>query len=174
MKAGNRQRRQEQRAARGRTAARRSRRPLRWAALALFCATLGLGAGPAQATTGGVSATAFGAAPAGDELAFGSLRAAGATWYGPGLYGNHTACGQVLRPRTMGVAHRRLPCGTAVKFVHRGRQLVTRVIDRGPYTAGNAWDLTNGARLTLGFEGVGKIRYALARRRVARGGGGRG
>ena len=65
-------------------------------------------------------------------------------------------------PGTLGVAHRSLPCGTAVKFVYGGRQIVTRVIDRGPYAKGFAWDLTNGAREALGFEGSGLIRYAVA------------
>ena len=91
-----------------------------------------------------------------------SLRFAGATWYGPGFYGKQTACGQTLRPGTLGVAHRSLPCGTVVKFVFGGRQIVTRVIDRGPYAKGFAWDLTNGTREALGFEGSGRIRYAVA------------
>jgi rare lipoprotein A len=140
---------------------------VRGAALAI-CATLALGAAQGQAMTGGASPTVS-TGPTEGGIAFGVWRSAGATWYGPGLYGNHTACGQVLRPHTIGVAHRNLPCGTTVKFIHNGRQLVTQVIDRGPYTVGNAWDLTNGARLSLGFEGVGKIRYALERR-VARSG----
>jgi hypothetical protein len=100
---------------------------------------------------------------AGGGLVFSSpMRSAGATWYGPGLYGNGTACGQTLRPGTIGVAHRTLPCGTTVKFNYHGHSLVTQVIDRGPYTKGNDFDLTNGARLVLDFEGVGKVRYALA------------
>lgn len=144
----------------------RLRRRARGAALAVLCAMLALGVPPAGAMTGGASPVVSTDAPEGG-IAFGTMRSAGATWYGPGLYGNDTACGQVLLPETIGVAHRNLPCGTAVKFVHRGQQLVTRVIDRGPYSAGNAWDLTNGARLALGFEGVGKIRYALERGAVA-------
>jgi rare lipoprotein A (peptidoglycan hydrolase) len=137
---------------------------MRWAAPAALCATLAIWAAPAQAMTGGAAAPTVGGSQA--RIAFGSWRSAGATWYGPGLYGRRTACGRLLRPGTLGVAHRRLPCGTAVKFVHHGRRLVTRVIDRGPYTAGNAWDLTNGARLRLDFGGVGKIRYAVERRRA--------
>jgi rare lipoprotein A len=117
----------------------------------------------AQAETGGVSTSAATAAQTGEGLIFHPMRWAGATWYGPGLYGRHTACGQVLRPLTVGVAHRRLPCGTPVKFVYHGRVLVAPVIDRGPYTQGNAWDLTNGARLRLGFPGVGRVGYAVAR-----------
>lgn len=86
-----------------------------------------------------------------------------ATWYGPGLYGNTTACGQTLRPSTVGVAHKTLPCGTKVTFAHGGRFLVTRVIDRGPFNPGYTWDLTNGAREALGFDGSGDVRHAVAR-----------
>jgi len=132
------------------------------AALLLASATLALAAGPAQAGTGGAFTTAASDAQAGAGLAFTPMRWAGATWYGPGFYGSRTACGQVLRPGTVGVAHRNLPCGTAVRFVFHGRAIVTRVIDRGPYSRGNAWDLTNGARRALRFNGSGRIGYAVA------------
>jgi hypothetical protein len=92
-----------------------------------------------------------------------SMRRAGATWYGPGLYGNGTACGRVLRPGTVGLAHRMLPCGTKVTVAYHGRYLVTRVIDRGPYRKGYDWDLTSAAAERLGFEVSDEIRYAVAR-----------
>ena len=114
----------------------------------------------AAAETGGAAPIAASGAPGG--IAFSPLRSAGATWYGPGLHGRQTACGQMLQPQTIGVAHRDLPCGTTVKLLYHGRQLITRVIDRGPYSAGFDWDLTNGARQALGFEGSGRIRYAVA------------
>jgi len=119
----------------------------------------------AEAQTGGAGAPTgeATAASGGAGLVFSApMRSAGATWYGPGLYGNGTACGQTLRPGTIGVAHRTLPCGTTIKINYQGHSLVTKVIDRGPYTPGNDFDLTNGARLALGFEGVGKVRYAVA------------
>jgi rare lipoprotein A (peptidoglycan hydrolase) len=120
-------------------------------------------AAPAQAAPGGASSVAFtGPGALGSEIAFSPMRTAGATWYGPGLYGNQTACGQILRPGTIGVAHRNLPCGTTVKFTYKGHSLVTKVIDRGPFSKGNAWDLTNGARLALAFEGADRVGYALA------------
>jgi rare lipoprotein A len=135
----------------------------RCAAILCVCALAALaGAAPASAGTGGASTGSSYEAQAGSGFAFSALRSAGATWYGPGLYGKRTACGQTLRPGTLGVAHRSLPCGTAVKFVFGGRQIVTRVIDRGPYSKGFAWDLTNGAREALGFDGSGQIRYAVA------------
>jgi rare lipoprotein A (peptidoglycan hydrolase) len=92
----------------------------------------------------------------------GSMSRAGATWYGPGFYGNQTACGKVLRRSTVGVAHRSLPCGTKVAFAYRGRSLVARVIDRGPYTRGYKFDLTSGTAQALGFTTSDKLRYAIA------------
>jgi rare lipoprotein A (peptidoglycan hydrolase) len=138
-------------------------RHLRWVGLAAALLVLALGPNVARAQTGGAGVFAYeGTDPVAQDIAFSPMRSAGATWYGPGLYGNQTACGHTLQPATIGVAHRSLPCGTAVKFAYRGRLLVTRVIDRGPYTRGNAFDLTNGARLALGFPGVDKLRYAVA------------
>ena len=131
-----------------------------WAAL--LCAVVLLTtAVSAQAAPGGAS-VAYGGAEAGQELAFSPMQSAGATWYGPGLYGNRTACGQTLRPSTIGVANRSLPCGTTIKFTYHGHSLITKVIDRGPYSTGNSWDLTNGARLALGFNGSGQVHYAVA------------
>jgi peptidoglycan hydrolase-like protein with peptidoglycan-binding domain len=92
-----------------------------------------------------------------------SMKRAGATWYGPGFYGNRTACGRILRPGTIGVAHRTLRCGTRVTFAYRGRHLVVPVIDRGPYSRGNSFDLTSAAATALGFTASGAIRYAVAR-----------
>jgi rare lipoprotein A len=138
--------------------------PARAAALlSALAASLTILAVPAQAAgPGGATTIASSKAQTGSALAFTPLRWAGATWYGPGLYGNRTACGQRLGPRTMGVAHRNLPCGTVVKFVHRGRRVITRVIDRGPFARGYSWDLTNGVRRVLRFNGAGKIRVAVA------------
>jgi peptidoglycan lytic transglycosylase len=131
---------------------------LRWAlALAAALALMAGAAAGAKAATGGASS--YTPPP---EGGFGPYRYAGASWYGPGLWGNQTACGATLRPNTLGVAHKSLPCGTTVKFVHSGHVLVTQVIDRGPYVKGRAWDLTQAASEALDFEGVGRVRYAIA------------
>jgi peptidoglycan hydrolase-like protein with peptidoglycan-binding domain len=91
-----------------------------------------------------------------------SMDRAGSTWYGPGFYGNRTACGKVLRTTTIGVAHRTLPCGTKVTFAYHGRYVVAPVIDRGPYSGGYTFDLTSGAAEALGFSGSGDLRFAVA------------
>src|SRR5690349_19353975 len=135
---------------------------VRWAlALAAFFALFAGVVSGAQATTGGASSYDPPAQEEG-EYTFGAWRYGGASWYGPGLWGNKTACGQTLRPGTLGVAHKKLPCGTTVKFVYHGKSVVTQVIDRGPYIKGRAWDLTKAVSDALGFEGVGRVRYAVA------------
>ena len=78
-----------------------------------------------------------------------------ATWYGPGFWGRSTACGTVLTPTTIGVAHKRLPCGTQVIFSYAGRSVTATVIDRGPFRKGYAWDLTKKAAKRVGFLAVG-------------------
>ena len=88
-----------------------------------------------------------------------------ATWYGPGFWGNQTACGQTLERRTVGVAHKTLPCGSKVVVRYKGRFLRTRVIDRGPYANNASWDLTQRAARLVGLEGTDEIRVAkLAKR----------
>ncbi|HET9118920.1 MAG TPA: septal ring lytic transglycosylase RlpA family protein [Solirubrobacterales bacterium] len=78
-----------------------------------------------------------------------------ATWYGPGFWGKMTACGTLLTPTTIGVAHKRLPCGTTVTFSYGARSLTATVIDRGPFHKGFAWDLTKKAAKRVGFLTVG-------------------
>jgi hypothetical protein len=73
-----------------------------------------------------------------------------ASWYGPGFYGNKTACGQVYTPEIIGVAHRTLRCGTMLVLEYRGRTMTVPVIDRGPYIAGRTLDLSNATRLAMG------------------------
>jgi rare lipoprotein A (peptidoglycan hydrolase) len=148
---------------RGPRPARRFSRRLGWAVSLVAIACLASTAVSAQAATGGAQPVAFDpSSPEGQEIAFSPFRSAGASWYGPGLYGNKTACGQVLRPFTLGVAHRNLPCGTIVKFAYQGHALITQVIDRGPYVKGRAWDLTAAASEALEFDGAGLLHYAVA------------
>ena len=85
------------------------------------------------------------------------FRRALASWYGPGLYGGHLACGGRLSPGTLGVAHKSLPCGTRVTLRHRGRTVRVPVVDRGPYVGAREFDLTSATRTRLGFSGAGTV-----------------
>lgn len=84
-------------------------------------------------------------------------RPAHASWYGPGLYGNRTACGRTLGAGTLGTAHRWLSCGTRVTFRHGGRSVTVPVIDRGPYVGGREFDLTAATKHRLGFGSTGTV-----------------
>ena len=75
-----------------------------------------------------------------------------ASSYGPGLYGNRTACGQILTTTTIGVAHKTLPCGTRLKFLGRyGQVVAATVIDRGPYVSGRTFDITEATVKQMGY-----------------------
>jgi rare lipoprotein A (peptidoglycan hydrolase) len=78
-------------------------------------------------------------------------------------YGLGLACGGVLGREQLGVAHKTAPCGTLITFTYAGRSLTVPVIDRGPYVAGREWDLTGATAAALGFPGLGRIEWALAR-----------
>ncbi|HEX5308378.1 MAG TPA: septal ring lytic transglycosylase RlpA family protein [Solirubrobacteraceae bacterium] len=113
-------------------------------ALALMCVAIGCCAATALAgtATGGTS-------PGSSEPAKASKPQI-ATWFGPGFYGQKTACGQMMTPVVVGVASRTLPCGTLVAVNYRGHKLTVPVIDRGPYAKNGAtWDLTVGAATAL-------------------------
>lgn len=78
-----------------------------------------------------------------------------ASWYGPGYYGNRTACGQRYTRWIIGVATwLPLRCGTRVELRWRHHRVVVPVIDRMPrhsrpfdLSAHVACELLNGPRL---------------------------
>src|SRR3954453_5419790 len=120
---------------------------------------------PAAAATGsgsgGASPTAeTQPAPAPQQARTADYRPVKATWYGPGLYGNRTACGATLRHRTLGVAHKRLPCGTKVALRYHGHTLVVPVVDRGPYARGVDYDLTEARARRLGLQQASRVAAA--------------
>ncbi len=101
----------------------------------------------AIAATGGVAS-----GPVGAPTPTHTHRAHMASWFGPGFYGQKTACGQTMSSTIVGVANRTLPCGTLVKFSFKGHQLTLPVLDRGPYAKGVDWDLTTAAAQALGVQ----------------------
>ena len=119
--------------------------PVRRAAVAQPKAPTGVVLVRPSTTTSAPSGTAPAVAPSGWR------RDPEVSWYGPGFYGNRTACGLAYTKTIMGVAHRSLPCGTMVSFRNpkNGRVITVPVIDRGPYVAGRHWDLSGAACTAL-------------------------
>jgi rare lipoprotein A (peptidoglycan hydrolase) len=106
---------------------------------------------PADASTSAVVATV---APAREVAVF---RPALATWYGPGFYGRRTACGARMSRSLLGVAHRKLPCGTMVDLLHQGRTIRVPVVDRGPFAHRATYDLTSATAKALGVTTTTRI-----------------
>jgi rare lipoprotein A len=84
-------------------------------------------------------------------------RPARATWFGPGFYGRHTACGQVMSHALLGVAHRTLPCGTPVAVFYAGKSITVPVVDRGPFANGARYDLTSAVAQAVGMTETSTI-----------------
>lgn len=86
------------------------------------------------------------------------------SWYGPGFYGNRTACGQAMTRGLIGVAHRTLPCGSRITFRNpaNGRTVTAPVVDRGPYVSGRHWDLTAGLCRQLDHCYTGSLLWRVA------------
>jgi uncharacterized membrane protein YgcG len=91
------------------------------------------------------------------------VKAAVATWYGPGLYGNHTACGEKLTKHILGVADRTLPCGTAITLFYGANIVTVPVIDRGPYANDATFDLTHATAEALGITETVHVGYIAER-----------
>jgi rare lipoprotein A (peptidoglycan hydrolase) len=124
-------------------------------AIALVCG--GCECSVALASTGGASGPSGATKPA-----KASTKAQIATWFGPGFYGQKTACGQTMTPVVVGVASRTLPCGTLVLVDYKGHKLTVPVIDRGPYAHNGAmWDLTWGAASALTIKDTVRIKTKI-------------
>jgi rare lipoprotein A (peptidoglycan hydrolase) len=123
---------------------------------------------PAAASTGtgsgGASATPEPADQQTQQARAADYKPVTATWYGPGLFGNKMACGAKLTHHTLGVAHKRLPCGTKVALRFRGRTIVVPVIDRGPYSRGVTYDLTYATARKLGMRETSRLSAATLQR----------
>jgi hypothetical protein len=103
------------------------------------------------------SSTTATAAAASPSLHITVFRLSRASWYGPGFFGHRTACGQVLRKTTLGVANRTLKCGSKVTILYHGHSITVPVIDRGPYTKGIYWDLTEATAQALGMTETERV-----------------
>lgn len=115
----------------------------------------------AQAVAKAASGAGQSAAKAGQAAKAGAVAKASSTKagrqvkvsaYGPGLYGNKTANGTVLRRETVGVAHKSLPLGSKVDITINGKTITAKVIDRGPYVGNRQYDLTEGLIKQFGYD----------------------
>ena len=90
-----------------------------------------------------------------------------ASWYGPGLFGNRTANGEVYQRGKMTAVHRTLPFGTRVRVTNlwNGCSEVIRINDRGPFVHPRVIDLGHRAASSLGLtaSGIAQVRLEVLR-----------
>ncbi len=84
-----------------------------------------------------------------------------ASWYGPRHEGRTTASGEPFRSAHLTAASRCLRLGSIVEVRHRGRVVIIRINDRGPYVSSRILDLSRGAAEVLGITGIGHVRLRL-------------
>jgi rare lipoprotein A len=90
-----------------------------------------------------------------------------ASYYGPGFEGKQTASGIPFDKAAMVAAHPSYPFGTVVRVTNLSnkRQVVVRVVDRGPARGPRAEgvliDVSSGAAANLGFLRQGRTRVRL-------------
>jgi rare lipoprotein A (RlpA)-like double-psi beta-barrel protein len=73
-----------------------------------------------------------------------------------------TVCGHTLGPKTIGVAHPVLPCNVKLYVEYGGKEVLTEVVDRGPYVSGREFAFTHALAEALGLHGTQPIRWRFA------------
>lgn len=77
--------------------------------------------------------------------------------------GKRTANGEAFDGTGMTAAHKTLPFGTRLRVTYRGRAVVVRVNDRGPYVRGRSLDLSTAAARKLGMVRAGVAKVCITR-----------
>jgi rare lipoprotein A len=80
-----------------------------------------------------------------------------ASWYGRPFYGRRAADGEIYNMYELVAAHRTLPFNSLVRVtdLQNRRQVVVRIIDRGPFVNNRIIDLSFGAARALDMVGPG-------------------
>jgi hypothetical protein len=98
--------------------------------------------------------------------------APGGSWYdavagsnGGVAVGARSKCGQIVSPEQLGVAYAGLPCGAKIYVKYRDRQILTQVVDQGPYVPGRQFDFTPALARKLGLKGTQRVQWRFAQPR---------
>ena len=80
-----------------------------------------------------------------------------ASWYGRPFHGRRAADGEIYNMYKLVAAHRTLPFNSLVRVtdLQNGRQVVVRIVDRGPFVKDRIIDLSFGAARALDMVGPG-------------------
>jgi rare lipoprotein A len=82
-----------------------------------------------------------------------------ASWYDCATPGQcskskRTANGEKFNPYGLTAAHKSYKFGTKLRVTHKGKSVIVRINDRGPFVKGRHLDLSKGAAQKIGCHGV--------------------
>lgn len=88
-----------------------------------------------------------------------------ASWYSTENGQTRTATGERYTGNDLTAAHRSLPFGTRLRVTYKGKSVVVRLNDRGPYVKGRSLDLSRAAAAKIGLirPGVAKVCWERVR-----------
>jgi rare lipoprotein A len=117
---------------------------------------------PSNGGTGGNNNSGSGGSGGGGGNPTGVSFTGLASWYNTG---HTTANGEPFNPMGLTAAHKTLPFNTMVRVTYKGRSVVVRINDRGPFTGGRVLDLSEGAAIAVGLKssGVGMVTAEILR-----------
>lgn len=103
---------------------------------------------------------------AGLMLFISPVEASIASWYdcakpGECSRSKRTANGEKFNPNALTAAHRTLPFGTKVRVTYKGKSVIVRINDRGPFVKGRVIDLSRAAARKIGCHGVCKVKIQV-------------
>jgi rare lipoprotein A (peptidoglycan hydrolase) len=89
----------------------------------------------------------------------------GASWYGPGFHGRKTANGEKFNQNDMTAAHKTIKFNSLVRVTYKGKSVIVRINDAGPFIKGRVIDLSKAAAQELGLidAGHGQVQIEIIR-----------
>jgi rare lipoprotein A len=92
-----------------------------------------------------------------------------ASWYDCATKGQcskskRTANGEKFNPNALTAAHKTLPFGSKVRVTYKGKSVIVRINDRGPFIKGRHIDLSRAAARRIGCKGVCKVSIVVLKR----------
>lgn len=72
-----------------------------------------------------------------------------------------TASGEKFNPNALTAAHKTLPFGTLLRVTHKGKSVIVRINDRGPFIKGRQLDLSRAAARKIGCGGVCTVKVEI-------------
>ena len=88
-----------------------------------------------------------------------------ASWYGKDYHGKPTASGEIYDMYGITAAHKTLPLGTVVQVTRKekGKSVILKINDRGPFIEGREIDLSFGAAQALDMvnDGLASVQIAI-------------